>query len=138
MTTNAQDRMRSITTRPNRAALAREIATLAESYGISASVNHEPTFAGDRVTLVDISHSGGARLTVRVDGASRQPTVFLLSWHMASESDATYAAKFCAAINQFHRRKATDVCGSVSDLLGVLAVRFSMLEDGSAYGGRDE
>lgn len=77
---------------------------------------------------------GGLRVSVDFDGASPQPNVFVLSWHMPFESKRKLDVHFIlGGVNMYHQQKATSVCRGFDDLVAELDDCWAKCADGDAY-----
>lgn len=115
----------------NREAMAAEIAKLWTGDGFTCEWSLGGSYDKRRLTL-HLTGPRGIGLYLSFDGGSRQPGVYVLSWHMATDSTAKLTGIF-DSVNQYHRQKATDTAHGFDDLKEVLARRIGQLQDGSAF-----
>jgi len=89
---------------------------------------------------VHIRADRGLQLSLDFNGESTQPDIYVLSWHMALDSDARLADDFCGIerLNTSHWRKATDVAYGLDLLLEVLRKRLECVRDGRAFSAERE
>lgn len=107
---------------------------LCSQYGIAASLTLN--FHGNK-RAVAITIEGPHKLTATIDfsGDSGQPDVYVINWHindLSREKRMIIHPMFCASINQFHRRKATDVCRGFPELYGTIESRLKKMVTGLA------
>lgn len=117
----------SVTRKADRAVMAARVAELAGEYGLAAWQTSGPRMRG-----VDVAGPHGLKLTVKFDGGSSQPDVYVLSWHGTEDGIRLNPARF-GDVNSFHGHKATDVVHGFASLYDVLACRFLDISEGTAF-----
>ena len=123
----------------DRLAMASAVHALALEYGCEAAIEDKPY--GDlspQESCVRIRANRGLCLTVDFDGRSPQPDVHVLSWHMATDTDARLADAFCPSLNTSHYCKATDVAYGFDHLLATLRKRLALAQSGEAFSAERE
>lgn len=97
----------------------------------------DPALLGPREFMLHIA-ADDLRLSVDFDGDSRQQRegVWVLAWHIASNSDAKMTEAFASAagadVNPFHRRKCTSVAYGFEALLAQVAAVLELVREGKA------
>ncbi len=86
-----------------------------------------------RGVMVSITTPGGLNVSVDFSGESTQPDVFVLSWHMATDSSLLISGRFSYHVNEYHRGKATDICEGFDALTETLSTRLACIASGEAY-----
>lgn len=120
----------SETRKADRATMVARVAALACKHGITAVRRLEEP--GTRFTSVDLAGPHGLKLTVRFDGGSWQPGVYVLSWYGIEDSTRLRPGVFWD-VNAFHGCKATDIACGFAQLETMLGERFAAIADGSAF-----
>lgn len=93
----------------------------------------DPAPLSPRGIWLELSSPRGACVTIDFDGESPQPDVHVVSWHMATDSDARFSACFASSRNDYHKRKATDVAYGFVALRELMNRRISALQSGDAF-----
>lgn len=129
----------SVSRARDRAIMAQRVADLAQSLGATAEI--EPM--GDRELWVKIRAARGLCLTVDFDGDSRQQRegVWVLSWHIATDSDACLDDSFGGSVNPHHFSKATYIGRGFDGLFGLLGqveLGLCKARDGDAFNAERE
>lgn len=118
----------------DRARMATMLAEIVTNAGGNATIEEQPY--GDmcpRMIMVRIAAPGGARVNVDFDGESCQPDVFLLSWHIDTNSDDRFNPAYWRSINEIHHSKATVIANGFSRLCQFIAQDVAACVDGRAY-----
>lgn len=116
----------------DRAEMAKRVKEMASEFDVPATIDPDPYPLGPRETWVIIKPTNGPHLSLDFDGASSQPNVFVLSWHMPLDDKRTIAPGFAPSINEIHRRKATHVCHGFTALESILYSAFASIARGDA------
>jgi hypothetical protein len=112
------------------AALEQLVAECGASYQRSAG----GTYPGPKAIKLAIEGAEGLAVTVTLDGASCQPNVYVLSWHMALGAVRKLnEATFGGSVNPHHKQKATYVAYGFDELLRQLQRGLMLAKDGSAF-----
>ena len=114
--------------------MAAALVALVKECGASCQVNPLDSYPGEREKKVVIDTPAGLELTVDIDGDSRQPDVYVLSWHMNWQAeDRLNNATFGGDVNPHHFRKATYVAYGFDDLCRQLRKGLTMAIDRTAF-----
>lgn len=120
----------------DRVEMAAQLRDLAEQFRISSAIIVDPVYS--RCTRLYFESDRGLAVRVTLDGTTRHPNSWVLSWHFSRTANDTrlspdFAVRGRASINPFHRQKATSVIDDFDHLLMVLTGAFACIADGSAY-----
>ena len=122
------------TKKQDREVMLSAMVRLCERFGINHAVDR--CFLGrKRAMAIGIRSPDGLRVTIDFDGESCQPDVFVVSWNMmpaTSEPNTVIADDFAQSINQYHFKKATDVCLGFNQLIAVMSERLQRIAAGTA------
>lgn len=117
----------------DRQKMADRVHAIAAHHGATVTRENEgECFLGPRAVLITIEAARGLRVGIDFDGASPQPDVHVLAWHIAPGSDARLSPRF-GNINPYHQRKCTTVAYGIDALCRELADKLTMARDGSAF-----
>lgn len=116
----------------DRSAMAKQVIQIATDHGATAQYDE---FTGPREIMVSIEAPGGLCISLDFDGASPQPDVFVMSWHMDWRTSHKLNPTAFApdSVNPHHHRKATDFAYGFDQLCELLALRLSHAATGAAY-----
>lgn len=120
--------MLSVRRKKDREYMAAEIAALAAELGVAC----EREDIGSREIFLHLTGPRGLRVTVGLDGTSRQPNIHVVSWFIDFKSDAHLADCF-GGVNPAHRRKATAVAHGYVALLVEIDRGFRLAKTGEAF-----
>lgn len=124
----------SVSRKADRIFMATALAALVHDCGASCKINPLGSYPGDREKKVVIDTPAGLQLTVSFDGDSRQPDVYVLSWHMDWKAvDLLNNATFGGDVNPHHHSKATYVAHGFEDLCKQLRRGLVMAIDRTAF-----
>lgn len=122
------------TRKEDREIMLRAMQRLCEKFGVPYEIDR--AFLGSaRAVAIGIRGPTGLALTVDFDGNSCQPDVFVLSWHMMTDSrfdNTIIRSDFAQSHNEYHKRKATDVFRGFESLIRVMSIRLQRIADGTA------
>lgn len=130
----------SVARAKDRDAMASQLEALAVSLGAEVSRGE---FHGEREIVVSIRAARGLCLNVDFDGDSSQQRggIWVLSWHMSTDTDARLADSFGGDVNPHHYRKATYIARGFEGLFGVLGMvelGLCKARDGDAFSAERE
>lgn len=118
----------------DREIMLRAMQRLCEKFGVPYELDRE--FLGNtRAVAIGIRGPAGLALTIDFDGNSCQSDVFVLSWHMMTDSrfdNNVIKSDFAQSRNEYHKRKATDVFRGFERLIRIMSVRLQRIADGTA------
>lgn len=124
--TKAKDRIR----------MAELLADMIRARGASCERGE---FEGPREITLCVNTPRGLRVNVDLDGASSQPDVYVLSWHMGWESnDRLNDATFGGRVNPHHQQKATYIAHGFAHLYERLKFGLDKAISGDAFLPRSE
>lgn len=86
-----------------------------------------------REIQLNIRANRGLCVSVNLDGNSWQPDVYVLSWYIASDSDARLSDDFGGDVNPHHHAKATYIARGFDDLCIQLGIGLTKAATGSAF-----
>lgn len=92
-----------------------------------------PGWPGERCITLLLKGPRSILLSLDFDGDSAQPDTHVLSWHIASDSEAKFSTRFAHSTNLYHYRKATDVVRGFEALKDLMSQRISFLQSGEAF-----
>ena len=123
----------------DREAMAAKVAELATRYGAAAEIERQPY--GDmspRSIMVRIRTPRGLCLNVDLDGDDAQARrgEWVLSWYIATDSDARLADSFGGNVNPHHHSKATYLADGLEGQFGLLSqisIGLTKAREGSAF-----
>lgn len=125
----------------DRAKMAQEIADLAPTMGANAVINPEgySAVAPRRVTVA-IRAARGLRVDIDFDGETSIPDRHIVSWCIATDSDARLSDKFAryGSINPYHFGKATCFADGFDALCLAVEYGLECARDGSAFDAERE
>ena len=117
----------------DRRKMADRVHAIAAHHGATVTREHEgECFLGPRAVMVTIETAHGLRVSIDFDGASPQPDVHVLAWHIATNSDARLSERF-GPVNPYHFRKCTVVAHGLDELCRDLARKLEMARNGTAF-----
>jgi len=126
------------TRKKDRKIMIAEVTRLCDKHGVGYTVLQEYP-AGPRCDAVSIVDARTAlALTLDFDGGSVQPNTFVLAWHFDWKRQKVVGDKFqvvpgfAQGYNEYHFRKATDVCRGFEDLMYTLDRRLCSIAKGEA------
>jgi hypothetical protein len=111
----------------DRTTMANALETMAVELGATVERSEH-----EREISLRISAPGGLCVSVDLDGASCQPDVHVIPWHMGLDSDKRLARSF-GDVNPYHFRKATHVARGWVALKEEIERGLRAAVDGSAY-----
>lgn len=119
----------------DRVKLASRLVDLAQSLGATAELKLE--CSGQREVRVSIRAARGLGLDVSIRRPAKGPipASFVLPWCLDGTDPHARLTHEFGEVNPYHRRKATHVAWSVSDLMDQVCNGLSMARDGSAFEG---
>ena len=125
------------TRKADRAWVIAALTAMCDAYGIDHGT--ELHFLGNsRAIAITITGPRWLEVTIDLDGDSPQPDVYVLSWHISfdappEERKGQIIAKgFAQDRNEYHRRKATDICHGARELLVTMEKRLIDMKSGKA------
>lgn len=92
-----------------------------------------PVWPGERCILLELRGPRGVGVSLHLNGNSSQPDTYVLSWRVATDSDARFAWNFAGSRNEVHKRKATDIAEGFHALWTLLSDRMTKLQSGEAF-----
>lgn len=122
----------------DRLAMAREVVSLcrrAAPKSVSSKIIMDYHHNRKRVAvIIEGPCNLATTVTFAGDTPHQRPDTYVLPWYFSgvSRRDAKIALGFAQEINEFHRRKATDVFYGFTELMRTLAVRLEWMEGGRA------
>jgi hypothetical protein len=118
----------------DRQQMAAAVVELARRYDCEIERREGNAWPGPRCIQVALTAPGGLQVTAEFDGASCQPDVHVLSWHMSLDSEAKLnPATFGGDVNPHHFRKATYVGYGFAQMMSELERGLRMCHQGTAY-----
>jgi hypothetical protein len=122
------------TRKKDREVMLRAMQRLCEKFGVPYELDRE--FLGNHLACaIGIRGPTGLALTIDFDGKSCQPDVFVLSWHMMTDSRCDkniIRGDFAQSRNEHHFRKATDIFRGFERMIRVMSTRLQRIADGTA------
>lgn len=94
---------------------------------------HTESRVMDREHWLTISAPGGLRVTITLDGASSQPDVHVIPWHMDTNSARKLSRDVFRDVNPYHGRKCTEVRHGFEPLLERVVECVRAAVEGRAY-----
>jgi hypothetical protein len=103
--------------------------------GAGARCSQEYGYLGNNKRIdLRVEAARGLQVTVTLNGNSVQPDTYVLSWHMAADSDAKLnEAFFGGNVNPHHKRKATYIASGFDDLKAKLQRGLTLAANGNAF-----
>jgi len=102
-----------------------------------ASVSREQEFVLPREIKLNVVARGGLECCIEFDGASAQPDVYVLPWHIKHPSDARLNDAFGRAaggsVNPHHHAKCTAVAYGFEDLLTKVVAALELAQSGAGF-----
>lgn len=118
----------------DREIMLRAMQRLCEKFGVPYEIDR--CFLGrPHAVAIGICGSTGLAATIDFDGRSCQHDVFVVSWHMMTDSrcsDQIIRWDFCFDRNPHHMRKATDVFRGFEQLIRMMSLRLQRIAEGTA------
>ena len=124
----------SVKRKADRIKMASLVAELAVRYGCQVTRSEGGTYPGQRCIELYLRAPGGLCVRVALNGDSALGDDHVLSWHMASDSEARLCpARFGGNVNPHHQRKATYIGSGFCHTLKMLERGLALAQDGGAY-----
>lgn len=133
-------RLLSETRKPDREKMLKYMIRLCERLGVPHEVDR--AFLGNKdAVAIGIRGPTGLAATIDFDRHSCQPNTYVISWHMLTDSrfsGVIIRPDFAQDRNEYHKRKATDVCRGFDQLVTLMSHRLQRIADGTATENKPE
>lgn len=121
----------------DRTEMARQINELAKLHGAEVERSEGGEYLGSRAIRLEIKAAEGLRVSITLDGASRDPDSHSLNWNFDHESKALFTDVF-GGVNQHHYKKAHHYMHGFPALVQALGRGLEMAASGTAFRPSEE